>query len=331
MPERFGGIESTRECYFGQPTPKPFGEWLSDEEAEWGSSPQAFGSILSSTQVTETYGQPGGEVELGYLNPSRQPPVIYPSTRQQCAVSFGAGAWGSWAQVEASTGVDTVLQQLLIGKVVGSSGSIWVQIGIGAVNEEVPVATIGDNVFIAGSGSAPLVVFDKRLSPIPIPAGTRIVVRGWSNVGHAAGSVMLINLPNPASWVTPWPDTYIEGGRSPVLSRLPVVPNWLAISTTWTQVIAAAASDILLDGAEFNAMVGGGGTGNVLQVAVGAIGEEVTITEIPFVTAGLFSFLQAQVRTVRRAQILVGERVVARWVASVPASPQTAFNLELLN
>lgn len=324
--ERFGAIETNRECRFGAEVPKPQGQWESNEEADGGEGPQAFGTFASNDMVDPDYQEVS---ELGYWNPSREPPIIYPSSNRNKTLTFGAGTWGSWTVVEASTAEDTILQQIVVSKMIVSSGLWWLQIGVGAEGEEEVLATIGDNLFISGSGALPLVNYDKRLPPIAVPAESRLVVRGWHACGNAGGAVIFANLPDPSSWVTPWPNTYIEGNLAVSMDRIPAVDDFLNVGTTWTEVIASAASDLLLDGAEFDCTLGRGGPGNVLQIAVGAESEEIIIAQIPF-TAAIMSLVHSQVRTVRKALIEEGERVSARWIHAFTAGPNAAFWFETI-
>ena len=107
---------------------------------------------------------------MGYWNPSRQPPIILPTTRQQVSLTYGVGAWGDWAQVQASTPQDTVLAQIVMTKLATASAAWWVQIGVGVATYEVPIAVVSNQAFIAGSGASPYFLAAYRLPPIFVPA-----------------------------------------------------------------------------------------------------------------------------------------------------------------
>jgi hypothetical protein len=268
----------------------------------------------------------GGDILPNYWNPQRlDPDVIIPTAALPAAVAFGAGAWGAWAQLIAATPAAYVLVTAHLSKVVASSGNYWLEVGVGPAGREVPIAAIGDNCFISGAGAAPIVIRTYRLEPYLIPAGSRVVARGWHEVGNLSSRLALSLIPaSPAAtWYSPWPNTYIDGSRATKLWRTPAVNGWANIAGgggAWSQVLAAAANDLLFNACEFNPMNAGGGGGNILELAVGPAGSEQLLSRVPIGCSVLIAFCSGYSEVGRKGLVLAGERVSAR-LALVPAGP----------
>jgi len=324
------------------------GETLTTTDVEVeGESAQPLGGVLSTKNIRIASGSysllgsmlsteelwAGGD-EMGYWNPSREPPLILPSSLNQTSVTYGVNAWGNWAQVEAATAVDMVLAQLVGTKVVIESCTWWVQIGVGAAESEVVIAEVGSASFVSGSGAYPVLAFVCRLAPVLIAAGTRVSVRGYltqTAISNRTGRLYLACLPTPAAWEATWPDTYIEGSRVSSFYRQPATPAYTALTSSgWTELIASAASDMLIDGAQASTGAASHETGQTLQFAVGAAGSEVMIAEIPFPNIGVVAYLVGAVPTVRKAIVYAGERVSAKWGKTIAGSPTAAFYFETL-
>jgi len=264
----------------------------------------------------------GGDVLPNYWNPSRgQPDVILPSaTSYSFVLTFPVGSWSAWIALEPALAADYVLACLALARVCTAAGSFWVQLALGPGSPDTIVATVGQNILIAGSGAYPWAGYTLRLPPKLLPAGQSLFIRGRAEGGSGNGRLNVVCMPaSPgATWYSPWPNTYIGGSRVTAVRRVPDVPNWVRVAgnaTAWTEVVASAPNDMLFTGAEFDPTNGGGGSmGNRLEVAVGPAGSEVVYSRVPFPSAmsGFWPFGYQEVG--RKSLILAGERVSARLV-----------------
>lgn len=277
----------------------------------------------------------GGDVLPNYGNPSRgQPDVTLPlGTTYSTTLACGVGAWGGWAQVAAATPAAYVPTRAHWTKVVSSSCSFWLQVGVGAAGSEVPIAVVGDAVLISGSGAYPLVTGSRPLAPKLIAAGSRIAVRGWTTAGSQGARVNLSCLPaSPAAnWYSPWPNSYVGGGRVAAQRRWPSPASWYAVpggGVTWLELTGSAANDMLFDGAEFNIANAGGGDGNRLQLGVGSAGSEVVLSEVPFPGLAMVNWCGGYQDVGCRSIVLAGERVVARLKGPAAGPWSMAFYFE---
>lgn len=272
----------------------------------------------------------GGDLLPNYWNPQRlDPEIILPTSNLGIGVGCGAGAWGAWVEIQAATAADYVLLAAQLSKVIANSGSYWLQVGIGAAPNEVPIAEIGGHGFISGTGAAPIVTNTWRLEPYLIPAGSRVAARGWHACGHINSRIMLSLITPTAIWEDPWPNTYIEGARATNLWRTPTVANWLGIQKiNYTEVIAAAANDLLFNACEFDPMAGGGGNGNTLELAVGAAGSEQVLSRVPLGSGCLAPLCQGYSEAARKGIIYAGERVSARLLSISAGTFNMAFYFE---
>jgi hypothetical protein len=279
-------------------------------------------------------GAGGGDLLPNYWNPQRlDPEIVLPSSYLAASVVFGNGAWGSWATVQAAAAADYVLLAAQLSKPIANSGSCWLQIGLGAAGAEVPIAELGDHFLIAGSGASPIVTRTYRLEPYTIPAGTRVAARGWHTVGNAVSRLHLSLIPpSPtASWYSTWPNTYIGGSRATNLWRSPAVAGWTPINggaAAWSTVLAAAANDLLFNACEFDAFNGGGGNGNVVELAVGAAGSEQILSRVPIGAEVVIAFSFGYSEAARKGIIFAGERVSARLLTDGAGPWDMAFYFE---
>lgn len=107
------------------------------------------------------------------------PPGAYYATAPGVNVTTASGAWGAWAQVDAS-GPYTAF---VTGYALSQGGASAVRgkfgIGYGAAGREVEVAVGPMDV---GTATVPWgCTFAFPFVAGPIPAGARIAVRAWSN------------------------------------------------------------------------------------------------------------------------------------------------------
>jgi hypothetical protein len=277
----------------------------------------------------------GGDELPNYWNPQRaDPDIIIPTTGTSVNPVFGVGAWGAYVQIVAATAADLVLTQVNFFKNTTASCVFWLEIATGAAGAEVPLCYVGDQTLISGAGASPLLTLAKRVGPFKVPAGTRISARGWTTAGNTDGSVILSFIPpSPsATWVTPWPNTYIGGGRVTAPHRRdPVVPNWVATVATsplWTQIVAAAPNDMLLDAVEWDMGNVGGGFGNIMEIGVGAAGAEVVFARAAWPGIVIAAWIFGYITLGRKVQVLAGERVAARMVKAAGVSRECAFYWE---
>jgi len=271
-------------------------------------------------------GAGGGDILPNYWNPQRlDPDIILPSGGIAASVVCGAGAWGAWGVIQAASAADYVLVTAQFSKVVAGSGSFWVEVGIGPLQGESPIAAFGDHVFFSGAGASGVVSRTYRLEPHLIPAGSRIVARGWDTTGNASSRIMLslIRASPLATWYSPWPNTYIGGGRATNLWRSPAVAGWTGITNPaggWTTVLAVAPNDLLFNACEFDPTNAGGGQGNVLELAVGAAGAEQILSRVPIGAVCVLAYCLGYCEAGRKGIIFSGERVSAR-MGFGPAGP----------
>lgn len=265
----------------------------------------------------------GGDVLPNYWNPQRaDPEVVLPSSGLEARPTAALATWGAWTTVEAATPRDLVLVAAHMSKITTASGSLWVQIGVDptggtsfAVGQE-----FAFHAFISGEGSVPIHSSTFRLEPCLVPAGSRVGMRGWVTVGDLRFQGYLALIAPAASWVDPWPNTYIGGGRATRQRRYPVVNGWVSLpaSTAWTQVVASAPNDMLLTALEVRP-----GSGSIpglsLEVGVGAAGSEVVFSRIGIPTARIINFPFGHQEFGRKALILRGERVAVRKVVATGA------------
>lgn len=278
----------------------------------------------------------GGDLVPNYGNPQRgDPDIILPATGTSLALAYGAGAWGAYKQIVAATPAALALALINWSKIITVTGSHWVEIATGAAGAEVPLCYVGEHGIIAGAGSSPIVSFSRRVGPYTIPAGTRVAARGWvTGGGNAAGHVILSCFnPAPAAlWVDPWPNTYVGGSRvtAPV-RRDPAVAGWydpIAITPNWTQIVAVAPNDMLLDAVEWDPTNGTGGIGNIMEIGVGAAGAEVVFARAAWPGIALFGWIEGSMLLGRTVEVLAGERVAARMVKLAGVVQRCAFYWE---
>lgn len=277
-----------------------------------------------------------GDVLPNYWNPSRgEPDIVLPSAATYgVALVFGVGAWGAWLQVEPAAHPNYVLISLDLMKLITASCSFWVEVAVLIAQEYVVVGRVGQHVLIVDSGAYPLINQTYRLAPCLLPAGSRVSVRGWTTAGHVASRLNLsCVLPSPgATWHDPWPNTYIGGARATSVERIPAVPGWLAVAgggVAWTEVVAAAASDMLFTAAEYDPLAGvGGASGNRVEIGVGAAGAEVVFSRVALPGAALVGWPFGYHEVGRKSLILAGERVAARLVGAAVGGGRMGFYFE---
>jgi len=266
-------------------------------------------------------GAGGGDVLPNYWNPARgQPETILPINNREGAGSTGCGAWGNEVQLTAGLASDVVLLAAHISQVMVQSGDFWYELRAGPAGANSPIATFGWNDFITGSGAAPIVQRPFRLQPYLLPAGTRLAIRGYSDLPPGSttyfGAFVSAVPPAPtATWYSPWPNTYIGGTLATVQYRLPAVPGWQSVSNVWTMIIGLTNTPHLITAAELNPADATGGPGQVVEIGTGAQGAEVAHTRIPFCSTRIFGFVFGHQESGRKGLILAGERVAARLIS----------------
>ena len=203
-----------------------------------------------------------------------------------------------------------------MSKITTASGSLWAQIGVdptGGTSFTVR-AEFAFHAFISGSGAIPIHSNTFRLEPYLIPAGSRVAMRGWTSAGDLRFQGYLALITPAASWVDPWPDTYIAGGRATKLRRSPAVPGWLTVpsGSGWTQAVASAPNDMLLTAVEVDPTSAAGLQGDVVEVGVGAAGSEVVFSRAGVPSVRIFGWPFGHQEFGRKALVLSGERVAVR-------------------
>lgn len=262
---------------------------------------------------------PGGEVDVlpNYWNPQRlEPSIVLPSGYLDARPVAGLGSWGAWASLEASVAADVVLTALHYNVVTVASGSCWIQLGYDPEGgtDYAMIEEVGEHAFISGSGAVPIHGGTRRLAPFLVPAGSRIGIRARKTAGHTGVAAFLSALPTDASWVDPWPNTYIEGAGVSGQRRFPAVDGWQnsVAEPTWTEVYSAAPNDMLLTAAEWDPQNAAGAQGEVVEVGVGAAGEEVVAARVGIPSICVPGWASGLQEFGRKALILSGERVVVR-------------------
>jgi len=261
----------------------------------------------------------GGEVDLlpNYWNAQRlEPSTVLPSSYSDARPVAGIGAWGNWVSVEAAIAADLVLVALHYNVVTVQTGSCWMQLGYdpeGGTDYTV-VEEVGEHAFISGTGAVPIHGGTRRLAPFLVLAGSRIGMRARKTAGHTGVGAFLSAVSPEAGWVDPWPNTYIEGARVTGQRRFPVVNGWQnsVVQPTWTEVYAAAPNDMLLTALEWDPANAAGAQGEVVEVGVGPVGEEVVAARVGIPSIRILSWASGLQEFGRKALILSGERVVVR-------------------
>src|SRR3990167_2652152 len=117
-------------------------------------------------------------------NPARaEPDIVLPSSLATAQVTFGAGAWGAYADIEVATAAAYILTQVHLGKPYTVTGSVWLEIALGQPGSEVPLCVVSEHVFISGTGASPILTCARHVGPYKIPAGSRVRARGWGTGG----------------------------------------------------------------------------------------------------------------------------------------------------
>lgn len=121
----------------------------------------------------------------------------------QVPVLGASGSYGTWGQVIASTPNEIVLEAIQAGWVYSIGAALaltdanWiVEVGVGAAASEVPIGAISDGVFVqfthvAGASLAMGGQDTYPITPVRVPAGSRLAVRG---AGLSATATPLINI-----------------------------------------------------------------------------------------------------------------------------------------
>jgi hypothetical protein len=287
------------------------------------------------TPINNPLGAGGGDILPNYWNPQRaDPEIILPSSALEARLTAGLGAWGAWTVVQAATSQALVLVVAHMSKITTVSGSGWVQVGVdpaGGVNYAVR-GEFAFHAFISGEGAAPIHTSTFRLAPYLVPAGSRVAMRGWVTGALADLSIQgyLGFILPAATWVDPWPNTYIVGGRATNQRRDPAVPGWYTVpqGAAWTQVIAAAPRDMLATAVEFDPSSGTGAQGEVVEMAVGAAGSELVFSRAGIPSVRLFGWAFGYQEFGRKALILRGEPVSLRKVAPFGGTHRIALYFE---
>ena len=260
-----------------------------------------------------------GDILPNYWNPQRaDPEVILPSSGFEARPTAAVGGWGAWTTVEAATAQDLVLLAAHVSKVTTASCSLWVQVGVdpsGGSSFTVR-GEFAFHCFISGSGAYPIHSSTFRFEPYLIPAGSRVAMRGWVTAGDLRfqGYLALVRL--AASWVDPWPNTYIAGGRATNQRRSPAVAGWLTVpaGAGWTAAVASAPNDMLLSAVEIDPASGVGLQGDVVEAGVGAAGSEVVFSRAGIPSVRVYGWPFGYQEFGRKALVLSGERVAVRKV-----------------
>jgi hypothetical protein len=288
------------------------------------TEPTDYRSAVVVGVVGTPAGAGGGDLLPNYWNPQRgDPEVILPSSGWEARGTAVLGGWGAWVVVEAATAQALVLVAAHLSKVSTGSASLWVQVGVdpaGGVAYTVR-AELAFHVGVAGAGSYPIHTSTFRLAPYLVPAGSRVAMRGWVSAADLRFQGYLALVRPAASWYTPWPNTYIAGGRATNQRRVPVVAGWLAVpgGPGWVQAVAAAANNMLVCAAEVDPASGSGLQGDVVEVGVGAPGAEVVFSRVGIPSFRVFGWPVGYQEFGRKALVLAGERVaVQTWLAGGP-------------
>jgi hypothetical protein len=261
----------------------------------------------------------GGDKLPNYWNPQRgDPEVILPSGAVEARPTAGLGAWGDWTTVEAATPQDLVLLAAHMSKVSTVNASLWVRIGVdptGGTSFTVR-AEFAFHVFISGSGAYPIHTSTFRLEPYLIPAGSRVAMRGRASAGNLWFQGFLALIGPAASWVDPWPNTYIGGERATNQRRSPAAASWLTVpqNGAWAQAVASAPNDMLLTAVEIDPLSATGFQGEVVEVGVGAAGSEVVFSRAGIPSVRVMGWPFGYQEFGRKALVLTGERVAVRKV-----------------
>ena len=260
-----------------------------------------------------------GDALPNYWNPQRaDPEVILPSSGFEARPTAAVGGWGAWTTVEAATAQDLVLLAAHVSKITTASCSLWVQVGVdpsGGSSFTVR-GEFAFHCFISGSGAYPIHSSTFRFEPYLIPAGSRVAMRGWVTAGDLRfqGYLALVRL--AASWVDPWPNTYIAGGRATNQRRSPAVAGWLTVpaGAGWTAAVASVPNDMLLSAVEIDPASGVGLQGDVVEAGVGAAGSEVVFSRAGIPSVRVYGWPFGYQEFGRKALVLSGERVAVRTV-----------------
>lgn len=280
---------------------------------------------------------PGGGASGGlpnYWNPQRlEPSIILPSNYLDVRPVAGVGAWGAWKQVQPAIAEDLVLLALHVNVITTASMSCWLQVGVdpaGGANY-VAIAGAGMHAFIGGTGSAPIHGSTLRLAPNKILAGSSVGIRAYKTAGDTRVAAYLSLIKPSAAWYSPWPNTYIAGGRASGPFRFPAVPNWLVSvqQPAWTSCLFNGPGDMLLTAAEWDPTRAAGIEGDVIEVGVGPAGSEVVLARVGIPSNALNGWPVGYQEFGRKAIIRAYETVSVRhwWLAS---AARVALYLEYL-
>lgn len=236
---------------------------------------------------------------------------------------------GPWTQLVASATIDSTWIMVYLQTMIGVSGTIAVDIGIGGSGSEQAIIT---NLLASSTAAVGM----RFLFPVAIKAGTRIVARESS--GSASDRTVI--------GVTTFADTY---GSVGVGSG---VDTYGAIATTnlgtavdpggtantkgaYIQLSASLTSDIsgflLLFDAQAQLSGSVGGVSWLIDLAVGAAGSEKIILPNLFVmgvmNTGAFSEILHSVIPYIPLQIRTGTRLAIRAQCSTNTSPDRIFGV----
>jgi hypothetical protein len=287
-----------------------------------------WGELRDAGAIPEMYDGPpagGGGAAFPAIRPTRNanPSVSLPQTGYINGWNTPAApSWSAWQQITAGEASPYILDKLHLNVMAYTGLSWWVQLGIGAADNEVDFATFGGSLMAAGTD--PYIVFPVHfnLDGYRLPAGTRLSIRSRHTSAAANDSrfsAVVIAMPDPPLFSPDWDEETYRAGGVAAITRYPAVPNYTAVLSgtannwgNWVEFIASAPSHLLVYTLEDY-------VGALLQychrfqIGIGASGQEVAheLTATPTrATAGAYTIGAWPLP--RQVEVLQGERVCVR-------------------
>lgn len=272
----------------------------------------------------------GGGMQVGYFNPQRDSPeLVYPAAGANPAFRTAAlNAWSVYTTIIDPTPAALVLGAAHLSYIAPATGTLHIEIATGAAGAEVTIAAWDESALISGTGALPVIYLTRRLPPVHVAPAARLSYRTYweATAGAPPSGLYLALYPYGAAqtWDA-WDDTYPLGDRATLLSRTPAVGAWtnVPLAPTWTQLIAAAPSDLLLHSVTRTHTDAGANC--LIEIGTGHGGAEVARSLIGIPGPAIIIVGTGTQEPARKLRINTDERVVAR---AYGRAANIALNLE---
>jgi len=250
--------------------------------------------------------------------------------------------WSAWIQVTAGEASDFILATLNINTLFLSATSWWIQLGIGASQNEAPIAEWSGTAFGTFSADYPLIgYYQFWLYGYKLVSNTRLVIRSRqltvTDSNPYLGAVV-VAMPSPPLFSADWDEeTFIKGGVSGSLIY-PAIPSFTSITSgaaintygTPVEMIASAPNRLLVKSIHEN-LTGTTNRMNRYQVGIGAKDAE-KWHELGATPRSTFGTLRTIGNFIlpRPVEVLKDERVAVRYNCSAAAQSEE-ISIDVLN